>query len=131
MPHLIVEYSANLEAELDLQTLINRLHDTAIATGVFPVGGTRTRAVRREIYRIADGDPSNGFVNLVARIGHGRSPAVKRQAGEQLFQTLCTHLDALYQKRPLAISFEIQEIDPQLSFKKNNIHEKLNKKKRL
>ena len=44
MPHIVVEYSANLRERIGLHPLLERLHETAIATGVFPLGGTRTRA---------------------------------------------------------------------------------------
>jgi len=33
------------------------------------------------------------------------------------------HLDGLFRARPLAISFYMQESDPDLNFKKNNLHE--------
>ena len=125
MPHLIVEYSSNLDPHLDLAGLTQRLHRAAIDTGVFPLGGARTRAVRRDHYVVADGDPANGFVHLVARIGHGRSKEVKKRAGDALFSALCGHLESLYQSSPLAISFEIQEIDPDFSYKRNNLHERL------
>lgn len=47
MPHVVVEYSANIRDRVDLPRLIETLHATAIATGVSPEGGTRTRAAER------------------------------------------------------------------------------------
>lgn len=47
MPHVVVEYSANIRDRIDLPRLIETLHATAIATGVSPEGGTRTRAAER------------------------------------------------------------------------------------
>ena len=49
MPHLNIEYSANLEEELDVQALVDRIHETALETGIFPLGGVRTRAEARGI----------------------------------------------------------------------------------
>ena len=71
MPHLIVEYSANLEPALDIATLVEALHEAALETGVFPIGGMRTRAARRDLYRIADGHADNAFIHVQARIGAG------------------------------------------------------------
>ncbi len=48
MPHLIVEYSANIEEDLQLPELLTRLRDCAVATGVFPLGGIRLRGARRD-----------------------------------------------------------------------------------
>ena len=39
MPHFIVEYSANLDDEIKMQKLLGTLHDAALETGVFPLGG--------------------------------------------------------------------------------------------
>ena len=72
MPHLIVEYSANIEREIALD--------------------------------------------------------VQQRAGEQLFATLTEHLAALYAKSPLAISLNVQEFHPVLNFKKNNLHEHVEKR---
>ena len=54
MPHLIVEYSGNLEKQLDMPAILRVVHDAALATGVFPFGGIRTRGERRDLYLIAD-----------------------------------------------------------------------------
>jgi 5-carboxymethyl-2-hydroxymuconate isomerase len=122
MPHLTIEYSANIEAALDLERLLDRLHATALETGVFPLGGIRVRAVRREHYRIADCAPENGFVHVTARVGHGRPLDVLERAGRQLFETLTQHLAPLYDRDPLAISLNMEELHPVLNFKRNNLH---------
>lgn len=123
MPHLIVEYSANIEQEIALDALLDKLHACALATGVFPIGGLRVRAHRADAYRIADLAPDNGFVHVTALIGHGRPLDVQQRAGQELLAALSEHLDALFAKRPLAISLNIQEMHPVLNFKKNNLHE--------
>jgi 5-carboxymethyl-2-hydroxymuconate isomerase len=125
MPHLIIEFSANLEDDIDLDGLMVKLRDCAVASGVFPLGGIRVRGARRERYLVTDGDPDNGFVHVTARIGHGRPVAVRKQVAASLFEVLTDHLEPLYKRRGLAISFEMQEIDPATSFKKNNLHERL------
>ena len=123
MPHIVVEYSANLGGRVDPAELVGRVHEAALRTGVFPVGGIRTRAAERTCYRIADGHPDNGFVHVVLRIRHGRDLATRRRAGEEVFGELCNYLEPLFERSPLAISLEVQEIDPDVSFKKNNLHE--------
>ncbi|HEY8520308.1 MAG TPA: 5-carboxymethyl-2-hydroxymuconate Delta-isomerase [Gammaproteobacteria bacterium] len=123
MPHLIIEYSANLEGRLDLEGLLDALRRAALDSGVFPLGGLRVRAHRVDHYRIADCHPDNGFVHVTAMIGHGRPLDVRERAGREIFAALTAHLDALYRRTPLAISFNIQEFHPQLNFRKNNLHE--------
>ncbi len=123
MPHIIVEYSANVGGRMSPQSLVECVHEAALRTGVFPIGGTRTRAAERSCYRIADGHPDNAFVHIVLRIGHGRDLETRRRAAEEVFGEVCKFLEPLSQSSPLGISLEIQEIDPAVSLKKNNLHE--------
>jgi 5-carboxymethyl-2-hydroxymuconate isomerase len=125
MPHQTIEYSANLEPELDIDALVKALHETAAGIDALPIGGLRTRAVAREHYRIADGHPDNTFINVFLRIAPGRPFDVRKAAGEKLFQALCDYLEEIYSSTPLAISYEIQELDADLRWKKNNIREYL------
>jgi 5-carboxymethyl-2-hydroxymuconate isomerase len=129
MPHVITEYSANLEGAVDIPRLVQDLHDTAIASGLFQVGGIRSRAKRRDIFVVADGDPANAFVFIVARIAPGR-PIEKRKAlGEALLATAAKRLDPVFKARGLSLAVEVQELDDQLTFRKNNLHERIAAKK--
>ncbi|MDO8863469.1 5-carboxymethyl-2-hydroxymuconate Delta-isomerase [Haliea sp. E1-2-M8] len=122
MAHFIYEYSANLPAEqLDLAGLMQTMHRVAADTGVFPLAGIRSRAVRCEEFRVGDGNPDNGFVNLSVKVGHGRDLDTRTAVGEQLFDTLMQHLQPLFDSRPLAVSFEMRELDPHVKFNRKNI----------
>jgi 5-carboxymethyl-2-hydroxymuconate isomerase len=123
MPHIIVEYSANIRGRIEAENLVECVHQAALRTGVFPIGGTRTRAAERSSYRVADGHPDNAFVHIMLRIGHGRDLETRRRAAEQVFGEVCRFLEPLFQSSPLGISLEVQEIDPAVSLKKNNLHE--------
>lgn len=125
MPHFILEYSSNLSPELDVAALFKTLHRTAVDTGVFPLAGIRFRGRRCDEYLVADGNPANAFVHLELKMGHGRTPEVRRDAGAKLFATLCEFLAPVFARRPLAISFDIGELHPELSYKKNNLHDRL------
>lgn len=123
MPHLIVEYSANLEDDIDVPGLVRTVHDAAIATGVFPEAGTRTRAAKRTEYEIADRHPENGFVHLTARIGMGRTMKVRQKAGEEIFAALTGALSERYAVGRMAVSFEMVEMNADTSWKQNNIRD--------
>jgi 5-carboxymethyl-2-hydroxymuconate isomerase len=127
MPHLNIEYSANLEEALDIQALVDRIHETALETGVFPLGGVRTRAEARPYYRIANGDPRAGYIHMMVRIGSGRDADTRKAAGEKIFGALCDFTGEHYNARPLALSFELHEIPSDRAWRKNNLHELLKK----
>ena len=123
MAHVLIEYSANLGSETQIQALVDALHAAALASGIFPIGGLRTRAYEARHYRIADGDPSNAFVHVSVRVGHGRDLETRKRACQLIFDAACGQLEAAFHRLPLGISVEMGELDPTLSFKKNNLHE--------
>lgn len=123
MPHLIVEYSANIENKMALDELLDKLHERAADSGMFPLGGLRVRAFRSEHYRVADRHPDNAYVHVTAIVGHGRPLDLRHRVSEKLFAVLTEHFEELFARSPLAISFNMREFDPLLNFKKNNLHE--------
>ena len=128
MPHLIVEYSANVEQDIEIAKLIERLHTATAAIDAFPLAGLRTRAAKREHYRIADGHPDNRFIHVTLKIGHGRPLEIRERAGEEIFNQLVTYLTPLSERVPLAISFEIQELAEHTSYKTGNIRDYLKRR---
>lgn len=125
MPHIVVEYSSNLEADVPPRRLVDALHQAALQTGVFPLGGLRTRAERRDIYAVADGNPDNAFVAVVARIGKGRDPETRRRVATELMAALEAETAQAFRTRGLGLTIEVQEIDDTASLKTNNLHERL------
>ena len=123
MPHILIEYSANLRERVDFPEFLLTLRSAALATGVFPLGGIRIRAYEATHCLIADGHPDNAFVHIMLRVGHGRDLDTRKRACDAIFAAACGHLDSLYQRIPLGISLEMQEIDAVLTCKKNNLHE--------
>ena len=124
MPHLIVEYSANIEDQIALDALLDKHHTCALGTGVFPLGGLRVRAHRTDAYRIADKSPGQ---RLRARHGADRPrPPARRAAargGGAIRGAARSISSRSTQRSPLALSLNVQEFHPVLNFKKNNLHE--------
>ena len=126
MPHFTIEYSANLDARVDMAEIVEVVRTAAVETGIFPLGGIRVRAVRCEHYAIADGNPQHGFLAMVLRLGEGRDLAARQKAGEQIFRALSVHLDPVFRGSKFALSFDMQINDKETSWKRNNIHDALN-----
>jgi 5-carboxymethyl-2-hydroxymuconate isomerase len=125
MPHFTIEYSANLDARVDISEVVEVVRKAAVETGIFPLGGIRVRAVRCEHYAIADGNPHLGFLDMVLRLGEGRDLATRKTAGEHIFKALSAHLDPVFSASRFALSFDMQINDKETSWKRNNIHEAL------
>ncbi len=125
MPHFTLEYSANLDARLNMAKVVEVVRKAAVETGIFPLGGIRVRAIRCEHYAIADGNAHFGFLAIVLRLGEGRDLATRKRAGEHIFKTLSGYLDPVFAGHKFALSFDMQVNDKETSWKRNNIHEAL------
>jgi 5-carboxymethyl-2-hydroxymuconate isomerase len=125
MPHFTIEYSANLDARIDMGKVVEIVRKAAVETGIFPIGGTRVRAIRCEHYAIADGNPEFGFLAMLLRLGEGRDLATRKRAGEHVFRALSDHLDPVFAASKFALSFDMQINDKEMSWKRSNIHEAL------
>ncbi len=124
MPHFTIEYSANLAGRTDIGEVVDLVRRTALATGVFPIGGIRVRAIRCDHYAIGDGNPDLAFLAMVLRMGKGRDYDTRKAAGEAIFRALAAHLEPVFATSLLSLSFEIVEV-AELNWKKNNIHDHL------
>ncbi len=125
MPHFTIEYSANLDARVDIGAVVELVRKAAVETGIFPLGGIRVRAVRCEHYAIADGQKNFGFLDMVLRLGEGRDLATRKQAGAHIFKVLSGYLDPVFASSKFALSFDMQINDKDISWKRNNIHDVL------
>ena len=111
MPHVIIEHSANVAENCSIQALVDSVHTAAESHALTPDHALRTRAVGRDHYRIADGDPRYAFVAITARIGAGRSQALKDDYQTLLIDTVETFLATEAHDLITALSVEVQEID--------------------
>ncbi len=128
MPHLIVEHTDNLAEEAAIPELLRKANAVLIAqNGVFPIGGIRSRAIRLTDYCVADGAADDAFVHLTLKIGAGRTAEQKQAAGDALFAMVTEHFAALFARRFLALSLEIQEFSEAGTWKQNNIHSRYKK----
>ena len=119
MPHLIIEYSANVADHVDIDGLVGALHEAALTSGIAAVDALRTRAVRRDHYAVADRHPDNAFVAVTARLGAGRSHAEQRRLLDTLIGTLDVTVGA--SGRTMMLSVEYQEIDPIRRVNRNHL----------
>jgi len=123
MPHIIVEYSGNLDNSVDVPGLLNALHQAMIDTGVADTAAIRTRAIRLEHFCIADRDPKNGFIQITVRMREGRPKEAYQKVAETLMAAAETSLERAFESHPLQLALEIHEIT-QLTLRKNTVRGK-------
>ncbi|MEV4700207.1 tautomerase family protein [Pseudomonas brassicacearum] len=121
MPHFIAEYTDNIEQHVDLPGLFEQVHATRGDSGVFPLGDIRSRGVRLDTWRMADGKHDYAFVHMTLKVGYGRDLATRQAVAQRLFDVITAHFADLRAQRLLALSFEMVELHEQLNFKQNNV----------
>lgn len=125
MPHITLEYSANLDPVLDIHALCVALKDAAAATGVFPPAGIRVRALACTHVVIADGDQQHGFIDIHVRLRAGRTNDVKTAATDAIFAAASDFTAAHMAAHPFMLSLEMRDIDAELSRKTSSIRDYL------
>lgn len=128
MPHLVILYTGNLESQTDMTALCRTLADTMLAvrdeTGqqLFPTGGTRVFAYPTPHFAVADGDRDYAFVYLNVRMACGRSEAIKKDVGDALLASAKAHFGALFERRLIGMTLQIDDLPPSYDGKHNNIN---------
>ena len=123
MAHLSFEYSANLEADLDLKAYCDHLRDAMRDSGVFPLGGIRVRGTRVDVGTVASGEDAIGFIDMTLRMGMGRDEDARASVTEAVYAAAEAWLKPQIGNRPFALSLEVMEIEARFSEKRfNTIH---------
>jgi 5-carboxymethyl-2-hydroxymuconate isomerase len=128
MPHLVVLYTKNLDAEIDMTGLCRAFADTMLSIRdesdkqVFPTGGVRVLAYPAAHSAIADGQRDYAFAYLNLRMGRGRSADVKKRTGEQLLATARGHFEPVLAARYVGITLQIDEGQEVFDAKHSTIH---------
>ena len=123
MPHFHIDYSANLEADVDMGALCETIRAAAAEIETFPTAGIRVRATRVDHLAMADGDAKHGFIDLTVRLREGRAEQVKRDAMTRIFEVLKDFVAPAMETRSIALSVEMRDIDATFSAKFGNVRD--------
>lgn len=81
MPHLTLEYSANLPEPVDMQGLLAALHASLARLGI-QLDDCKSRVYRSETYRVGTGITERAFAHLTLAVLDSRASDTQRLAGE-------------------------------------------------
>jgi 5-carboxymethyl-2-hydroxymuconate isomerase len=119
MPHLTLEYSDNIE--INVQPLLARLHDELVATGAVNMKGLKSRAIRHSEYRIADGDEDYAFVHLNILIREGRPLETQQEVARRAMAVLEDTFGHRFNEGYLSLSVDLKEMKEGVAMTKHNI----------
>jgi 5-carboxymethyl-2-hydroxymuconate isomerase len=133
MPHLRIEYTANLAARTDIGALCEALAQRLAGLRdmqnqpVFPLAGSRVLAFPAPHHAVAGGHTDAGFVYLNFRITPGRSRELVDAAGEALLETVKAHFAPLLDRHAVGVTLHIDEVAPAFEGKSSNLAAYLSK----
>lgn len=119
MPHLTLEYTDNLE--FDVQPLLAQLHSKLVATGAVNLKGLKSRVVRHSEYRMADGNPEYAFVHVNLLIREGRSLEVQKDMSQRVLAALKETFGDRFENSYLSLSVDIKEMREGVALTLHNI----------
>ncbi len=128
MPHLVILYSPNLDAKVDMPTLCRSLADTMIeqrddaGKPVFPIGGTRVLAYPAAHSAVADGKRDYAFAYMNLRMARGRSEATQQRIGSALLAAAKAVFEPVQAQHLVGVTLQIDVGAEVFDGKLNNIH---------
>lgn len=87
MPHLVLEYTANLLPDFEPAQALNLMYTVMLASGEFVPDHIKSRAVRLDDYLVGDAAPGS-FLHARLHLLDGRSQATKLAITEGLVAAL-------------------------------------------
>ncbi|MFJ9641558.1 5-carboxymethyl-2-hydroxymuconate Delta-isomerase [Streptomyces sp. NPDC004244] len=111
MPHLVLEYSANVRDPLAPVALFAEVHAALAAAGGFRPQDFKSRAVRMDAYALGDGSREQSFANLDVRTFAGKSAQTKAAMAEAALAVLTSAFARTLRETACDLSVQITELE--------------------
>tara|TARA_R110001583_G_scaffold24026_1_gene88050 strand:- start:249 stop:596 length:348 start_codon:yes stop_codon:yes gene_type:complete len=84
MPHIVIEYAQNIDTHLDVNGLVNAIHEAALRSDLFEPEAIKVRAIAYHHYLVA-GEVAD-FIHLRVQILSGRSEQQKKHLSQCMLE---------------------------------------------
>lgn len=108
MPHLVLEYTANLRPGFRPDDALRAANKVLIASGLFVGDHIKSRAVLLDHYKVADADKGEAFIHARLQMHTGRSNEEKRTLTHGVVEALAA---AVSGSRGLRVQLTCEAID--------------------
>jgi 5-carboxymethyl-2-hydroxymuconate isomerase len=110
MPQIILEYSNNLIEKNELLPLLSKVHEILVDSLPAKLMSCKSRAVSRDIFLIADGNPQAAFINLQVGVLSGRTMETLETTGKLLVNLMNEYFSKSSESLKLTMAVEIYEL---------------------
>jgi 5-carboxymethyl-2-hydroxymuconate isomerase len=117
MPHLTLEYTANLQDRAPTPELLTSVHRVLERLGGIKIENCKSRWRKVEDWTVGEGQAPSAFVHLDLRFLEGRSEETKRAIGAATLEVLRAHFQPPDPEADLQITVEVQDIRSVVYFK--------------
>jgi 5-carboxymethyl-2-hydroxymuconate isomerase len=111
MPHLILEYSKNIDGGLNFEPLFVTLHQLLEKQLPTELSSCKSRCIPQELFFIGDCKIQNAFAHLTIKILAGRTDENKNLIGNAVLKEMSDFFQPLKQKLHLQLSVEVMDLD--------------------
>ncbi len=88
MPNLVMEYSNSVDERVNIQGLLEDLHNVTLRCGLFDVGSVKSRSIRYHNWLVGEEGDSVDFIHISFELLDGRTEEQKRDLSRQLMEVL-------------------------------------------
>lgn len=111
MPHIILEYSANISGAPEPRTVFADLHEAIRPLESISVADLKSRAVVRDAIYVGDGDRDRAFVHLQVQLLSGRDQSVRQRLAKECMRVLESHFNERVAGPKCQLSVEVREME--------------------
>lgn len=106
MPHLIVEYSGNIEHLVGQSEVVKVAHGAMVQSGLFASNAIRSRAYRTDDFMVGDMGADGSFLHIIIYLLAGRTVGQKQELNQGVLGAMVSCLPTVNQ-----ISVDIRDIN--------------------
>jgi 5-carboxymethyl-2-hydroxymuconate isomerase len=117
MPHLRLEYSANVKEKVKPKELFSACHRILVDTVNADLFRCQSRAIPCDLFHVGEGSPDEAFIHLEILLLEGRSLPKLQEAGKQILKTLEKYFIRSLKELNMQISVRVVEFSQSHYFK--------------
>ena len=117
MPHLKLEYSANIKEKIDLKELFSSIHSILVDVANADLFRCQSRTISHDSFYLGEGLPQEGFIYLEILLLEGRSGAQLQEAGNKILKLLEKYFACSFKELNMQIAVRVVEFPSSHYFK--------------
>lgn len=106
MPHCIIEFSNELKSQFDIESLMEKVTEGALKSGLFEAKDVKTRAIGFDYYQSAGKREQADFIHIEVKLLAGRNMLQRKLLSKSILDTVL-----LLNLNRVSVTVEINDLD--------------------